>query len=104
MIKVPLAKFNRDYYGHDRLGGNFILALESFKLEVHEWKEATGIQFNIIVANETDQYMACEVTKVWAEFNSNADYAMYKLHNPTPHIATDIVNLQFASWQVAVSA
>ena len=101
--KVLLAKFNRDYHSHDVLGDKFREAFEHFCEEVMLWQAQTGINFKCDIVEEKDIRLMCTVTGVVATFESETDYALYKLQMPTNMRATDIKHIdnkwQFTGWR-----
>lgn len=101
--QVLLAKFNRSYHNHDVLGDSFREAFEHFCEEVMLWQAQTGINFNCSIVEEKDFWLMCAVTGVVATFESETDYALYKLQMPTNMRATDIQHIdnkwQFTEWR-----
>jgi hypothetical protein len=90
MKTVTLAEFNREYHTHSEYEVHFTGALERFLEEVMLWKAATGVEFQCELISVKDNNLMCNVSKVVAKFDTDADYAMYKLCMPAEKKATEI--------------
>jgi hypothetical protein len=102
MKTVTLAEFNREYHRHELFGNSFAQAFENFLDDVLAWQATIGIEFDCEVISARNEMLMANVTKVVARFESDSDYAIYKLAMPVQKVATDITGIDgkfhFTNW------
>lgn len=107
MKRLILAKFNREYHIDEKFSDEFNQALEVFLNDVMLWQAQTGVQFSVETVSKQDQMLMCNITAVVATFETDADFALYKLYMPEHKIATSIKmmdnNWEFAHWRTTRS-
>lgn len=88
--KLLLVKLNRDYHNHPSFQDSIRMALENLLADIMAWQHEHGITFKVTLQTQRDIYMSCEVTTVVAEFETEQDYALYKLSMGRDHrVATE---------------
>ena len=101
--RIQLAKFNREYHTHEMFGESFAEAMEQFAEDVMLWQAQTGVQFKVEMVSTRNEWLMCNVTGIEAVFETDEDYALYRLYMPDHKMATTIKHMdnkwQFAGWR-----